>query len=53
MFFQGERIDILFRDKEQHFMSALAQHLGDSKSWKKMPTSSSTGDNGIHEMIEG
>src|SRR5262245_22727350 len=50
MFLQGERVDILFRYKKQHFMSALAQHFGDSKSRKKMPASSSTCDDGVHEI---
>src|SRR5207248_10643987 len=53
MFLQGARVDILFRDKKQHHMSALAQHFRDSKSRKKMPASSSTCDNGVHEMIDG
>src|SRR4030095_9091634 len=52
VFLQGERVDIFFRDKKQHFVSALAQHFGDSKSRKKVPASSSACDNGVHKTAD-
>ena len=52
MFLQSERIDIFFRNKKQHLVSAFAQHFGDGQSGEKVPAGSSARNDRVHRMIE-
>src|SRR5438046_9023715 len=53
MFLQCQRIDILFRNKKQHLVSARAQHFSDGKSREKVSASSSACDDGVHRIVDG
>ena len=48
MFLQSERIDIFFRNKKQHLVSALAQHFGDGQAREEMPARSSACNDRVH-----
>jgi hypothetical protein len=52
MFLQSERIDIFFRNKKQHLVSALAQHFGDGQAREKVPAGSSACNDRVHRMVE-
>jgi len=53
MFLQSERIDVFFRNKKQHLVSALAQYFGDRQAREKVPAGSSACNDRVHRMLYG